>query len=41
MLKTIAKSYIRLIKAGRKTVEDIPDEVLPYVRELAPELFEN
>lgn len=35
----IARSYARLIKAGRKAIEDVPPNVVPYLRELAPELF--
>lgn len=35
----VAKSYKRLIKAGRKAVGDVPAEVVPYLKEIAPELF--
>lgn len=39
MKKLIAKSYARLIKAGRRTLEDVPDGVMDALREVAPELF--
>lgn len=39
MEKLIAKSYVRLIKAGRRTLEDVPDGVMDALREVAPELF--
>lgn len=39
MEKLIAKSYARLIKAGRRTLEDVPDGVMDALREVAPELF--
>ena len=38
-MDAIAKSFIRLIKAGRKTVDDLPAQIRPRVEELAPELF--
>lgn len=37
----IAHSYARLIKAELKTIDDVPVDVLPYLRELAPELFDQ
>lgn len=37
MDKIIAKSYARLIKAGRRTIEDVPDELRPAVLELLDE----
>lgn len=36
----IARSYARLIKAGRKAIEDVPAQILPALKEIAPELFE-
>ena len=39
MERLIAKSYARLIKAGRRTLEDVPDGVMDALREVAPELF--
>lgn len=39
MEKLIARSYARLIKAGRRTLEDVPDGVMDALREVAPELF--
>ena len=38
--KAIAKSYARLIRAGRKTLNEVPDEIIPALREVAPDLFE-
>lgn len=40
-MKTIAKSYMRLIRAGRKTIEEVPAEIIPALREVAPDLFEK
>lgn len=37
MNKIIAKSYARLIKAGRKTIDDVPEELLALVKELLEE----
>lgn len=37
MDKIIAKSYARLIKAGRRTIEDVPDELVATVLELLGE----
>ena len=37
MDKIIAKSYARLIKAGRRTIEDVPDELKNAVLELLGE----
>lgn len=34
MNKIIAKSYARLIKAGRRTIEDVPSELVDLVNEL-------
>lgn len=34
MNKLIAKSYARLIKAGRRTIEDVPAELVDLVNEL-------
>lgn len=34
MNKIIAKSYARLIKAGRRTIEDVPAELVDLVNEL-------
>ena len=34
MNKIIAKSYARLIKAGRKTIEDVPESLREAVEEL-------
>lgn len=31
MEKVLAKSYARLIKAGRRTIEDVPAELLAAV----------
>lgn len=31
MEKIIAKSYARLILAGKKTIDDVPEKVKPYV----------
>ena len=39
-MKTIAKSYARLIRAGRKTLGEVPSEIIPALREVAPDLFE-
>ena len=39
-MKTIAKSYARLIRAGRKTLDEVPSEIIPALREVAPDLFE-
>lgn len=39
--KNMAPRYMRLIKAGRKTIKDVPADVLPHLREIAPELFED
>ncbi len=40
-MKTIAKSYARLIRAGRKALDEVPAEMLPALREVAPDLFEG
>lgn len=32
MEKILAKSYARLIKAGRRTIEDVPAELLAGVK---------
>ena len=34
MEKIIAKSYARLILAGKKTIDDVPEKVKPYVEEI-------
>ena len=34
MNQIIAKSYARLIKAGRKTIKEVPDELLSDVMAL-------
>lgn len=34
MNKIIAKSYARLIKAGRRTIDDVPEELRDIVNEL-------
>lgn len=34
MNKIIAKSYARLIKAGRKTIEDVPEKLKELVQSL-------
>ncbi len=34
MNKIIARSYARLIKAGRKTIEDVPESLREAVEEL-------
>ena len=34
MNKIIAKSYARLIKAGRKTIDDVPEELVDLVNEV-------
>lgn len=34
MEKVIAKSYARLIEAGLKTVDDVPENVKQYVVEI-------
>lgn len=39
MEKLIAKSYARLIRAGRRTLADVPDGVIDALREIAPDLF--
>lgn len=39
MEKLIAKSYARLIRAGRRTLEDVPDGVMDALREIAPDMF--
>ena len=36
----IAKSYARLVRAGRKTLDEVPAEIIPALREVAPDLFE-
>ncbi|MCI2241526.1 CD1375 family protein [Adlercreutzia faecimuris] len=40
-MKTIAKSYARLIRAGRKALAEVPAEIVPALREVAPDLFEE
>lgn len=37
----IAKSYARLIENGRKNIEDVPEQIIPYLQEIAPHLFED
>lgn len=39
MERLIAKSYARLIRAGRRTLEDVPDGVMDALAEVAPDLF--
>lgn len=39
MEKLIAKSYARLIRAGRRTLSDVPDGVMDALRKIAPDLF--
>lgn len=39
MEKLIAKSYARLIRAGRRMLDDVPDGVMDALREMAPDLF--
>ena len=34
MEKIIAKSYARLILAGKKTIDEVPERVKPYVEEI-------
>lgn len=34
MEKIIAKSYARLILAGKKTIDDVPEKVKPYVEKI-------
>lgn len=34
MEKIIARSYARLIRAGKKTIDDVPEKVKPYVEEI-------
>ena len=34
MNKIIAKSYARLVKAGRKTIDDVPEELKELVQSL-------
>lgn len=41
MEQVMARSYARLIKAGRKTLDDVPSDVMPYLRDIAPELFDG
>lgn len=41
MEQVMARSYARLIKAERKTLDDVPPDVMPYLREIAPELFDE
>lgn len=41
MEKLIAKSYARLIRAGRRTLDDVPDGVMDALREIAPDLFSD
>lgn len=36
-----AASYARLIKSGSKTIADVPEAALPFLRQIAPELFED
>ena len=38
MEKIIAKSYARLIKAGRKTMDDVPEKIKPYMEAAMTEL---
>lgn len=40
-MKIIAKSYARLIRAGRKALAEVPAEIVPALREVAPDLFEE
>lgn len=37
----IARSYARLINAKRKTIDDVPAQILPVLKEIAPELFKD
>lgn len=39
MRQLIVGSYARLIRAKRKVLEDVPDDVLDELREIAPDLF--
>ncbi len=39
MEKLVARSYARLIRAGRRTLADVPDGVMDALREMAPDLF--
>ena len=39
MEKLIAKSYARLIRAGRRALADVPEGVVDALREMAPDLF--
>lgn len=41
MEKLIAKSYARLIRAGRRTLDDVPDGVIDALCEMAPDLFSD
>lgn len=41
MSNIIAQSYARLVKAGRRTVKDIPPKMVDAVKAIAPELFEE
>lgn len=40
MERLIARSYARLIRAGRRTLDDVPDGVMDALREIAPDLFD-
>ena len=39
MRQLIVRSYARLIRAKRKSLEDVPDGVMDALREIAPDLF--
>lgn len=39
MERLIARSYARLIRAGRRTLADVPEGVVDALREIAPDLF--
>lgn len=39
MRQLIVGSYARLIRAKRKALEDVPDDVLDELRKTAPDLF--
>lgn len=39
MRQLIVGSYARLIRAKRKSLEDVPDDVLDELRKTAPDLF--
>ena len=39
MESLIARSYARHIRAGRRTLSDVPEGVVDALREIAPDLF--